>query len=188
MQTRRPILFHRLIRNIFLAVRRSAVVVFKVSFLIVTGCRKLQVEIVSVNNAFLLANGMVIIHWRVRNALWIRVNGKWMGSRRDQVMMLPAHDLQTVTIIIQGLFSSYEKQFALCPQAKLTLAQPQLPDWIWPVNGNSFRPVFSSILHGSIGAAGVSFRPVVLPMAFILPSIPPIQTENQYETGLLHHS
>lgn len=187
MQTHRPLLFHRLIKIALPFAGRLAVLVFKTFFLIVTGFRKLKVEIVTVNNAFLLANGRVMIQWRVRNALWIQVNRRWTGSRGSQVLVLPSQARQTVSIHIQGLFSSYKKEFDVSALAKLAVRQPHLPEWTLSVKGSGLYPSLSPVLHGSIGVATGAFRLDIPLMTLAIPPIPTIQTENQYETGLLHY-
>jgi hypothetical protein len=166
---------------------RLAVLAFKIFFLIITGFRKLKVKTVAVNNAFLLANGAVMIHWRVQNALWICVDRRWMGSRGNQILVLPAQAQRTVSIHIQGLFSSYKNEFDVSALAKLAVGQPRLPEWTLSVKGSALYPVLSPALRGSIGVAMGVFRPELRPMSFVIPPIPTVQTKNQYETGLLHH-
>jgi hypothetical protein len=188
LQLYRLLFFSHRIKSCLLFTRGLAIVIFKALLLMVKGFRKLKVERVNTNNAFLLQNGLLLIHWRVRNALWVRVNGKWMGSCENQVLVLRADGRRTVTIRIQGLFSSYRKKFDICPQAGLAVVQLRLPNWTLSVDGKTLQPVFSPILHSSIGFTGGSFLPVFPPVAITIPTIPTIQTENQYETRLLHNS
>ena len=188
MQAHRPLLFHRQLRIVMLFAGRLALLVFKTFFLIITGVRKLKVEKITVNSDFLLANGRVMIQWRVRNALWIRVDRKWMGGRGNQVLVLTPQARQTVVIQIQGLFSSYEKRFDINPLARIMVRQPCLPEWKLSIKGSGLYPVLSPDLHRSIGVAIRPFRPILPPMPLAIPPILTIQTENQYEKRLLHHS
>lgn len=187
MQTHHPILPQRRIIIALLFAGRLVVLVFKTFFLIVTGFRKLKVDIVTVNNAFLLANGRAMIGWRVRNALWIRVDCRWMGSRGNQVIVLPSQARQKVVIHIQGLFSSYKKTFEVNPVARLEVGQPRLPNWRLSVKGSALYPVLSPVLRRSIGVTTGPFRPILPPMTLVIPSFPTIQTKSKYETRLLHH-
>jgi len=182
-----PLLLHRLVRIAWRLASQLMVLAFKTFFLVITGCRKLKVEVVTVNHAFLLANSMIMIQWRVQNALWIRVDRRWMGCRGSQVFVLPSQAQKTVTIRIQGLYSSYKKEFHINPLARLMVRQPRLPEWTLSVKGSGLNPVLSPVLRGSIGVAIGSFRPALPPVALAIPPIPTIQTENQYETRLLHH-
>ena len=187
MQHNRPLFFHRLIRSAFIFGSRLVVVILKTIFLIVTGFRKLRMERIVVNNAFLLANGMVVIHWRVKNALWIRVDGRWMGCRGNQVLVFAAEGRRTVSICVQGLCSSYRKQYDVYPKAGLVVVSPRLPDWTLSLERGRLFPDFSPTLQSSIGFSGRDFLPAIPPVAITIPSIPSIQTENQHETRLLHH-
>lgn len=188
LQAHRPFLLHRLTRIVWIFLSRLVILVLKILFLIVTGFRRLKVDTVTVNNAFLLANGVVTIQWRVRNALWIRVDRKWMGGRGNQVLVLTPQARQTVVIQIQGLFSSYEKRFDINPLARIMVRQPCLPEWKLSIKGSGLYPVLSPDLHRSIGIAIRPFRPILPPMPLAIPPILTIQTENQYEKRLLHHS
>jgi hypothetical protein len=187
LQGHREFLLHRLLRAALLLTGRVLVLTFKAFFLLVTGCRKLRVDCVVVNNAFLLANGKVMIHWRVKNALWIRVDGKWMGSRGNQVLVLSSDRWRTVTVSIQGFFGRYNKKFEIFPWARLAVAPPCLPDCTFSMVGNRLRPAFSPILRDSIGFSTATFLLVLPPVAFVVPVIPTLQTEIENETRLLRH-
>jgi len=184
LQHNRPLFFHRLIRIALLFAGRLSVVILRTIFLAVTGFRKLGVEGIVVNNAFLLANSMVVIHWRVKNALWIKVDGKWMGNRGNQVLVLATQGRRTVSVFVQGLFSSYKKQFDVSCDAEVVALPPRFPDWTFAVDHRGLTPVFSP---ASLVFTGRSFLPAVPLVAITIPSIPSIQTENLHETRLLHH-
>jgi hypothetical protein len=159
------------------------VLIFKVFFLVVAGFRKLQVERVLVNNAFLLSNGLLVIHWRIRNALWITVDGKWMGSRGSQVLVLAANAEKTVSIRIQGLFSSYKRRFVIGRLTALVVEEPP-PFPVISLAPGKLCPVFLSDWCRSTPTVGRKLAIDVPPVEFNIPSF---QTENRYDTRLLHY-
>jgi hypothetical protein len=164
-----------------------AILVGKTFFLVIVGFRKLKVESVTVSNSFLLANGIVIVQWQVTNALWIRVDRRWMGSRGSQVLVLPSKPRQRLVIQIQGLFSSYKKEFDINPLAMLKVRRPRLPEWTFKIKDSRLRPVFSPKLRHSLSVTIGTIRPILPPMPLGIPPIPTIQTDNKYETRVLHH-
>jgi len=150
----------------------------------VTGFRKLKVESVFVNNAFLLSNGLLIIHWQVKNALLISVQGKWIGSKDIQMMVYAVDSVTTVSIRIQGLFSSYKKRFVIHPLAALVVPEPPSPHVAIPPLFYKFYLVHLPNLH--------LFNPVVsqdfitdIPVTEVI--IPPFQTENHANKRLLQN-
>lgn len=173
-----------MIKNTPLFLGRSAVLIFKVLFLVVTGFRKLQVERVLVNNVFLLSNGLLVIHWRTKNALWITVGGKWMGSRGNQVLFLAADAEKTVSIRIQGLFSSYKRRFVIGHLTSLATGEPP-PYRVVSLASDRLCPVFLSDWGQYTPVVSRKLAIYVSPVAFILP---PFQTDNRYDKRLLHYS
>jgi hypothetical protein len=187
LQDHRPLFFHRLIKTALLFASRLGMVMLKTIFMIVTGFPKLRVERIVVNDAFLLANGMLVIHWRVKNALWVRVDGKFMGSRENQVLVLAAKGRRMISIRVQGLFNSYRIEYHVDANVELMITPLGLPRCTISLESGRLYPVFSQILHNSIGFTGRDFLHAIPPVAITIPSIPSIQTENQHETRLLHH-
>jgi len=185
LQRHRLPLFQRLIRSILLFMGRFAVLIFKVFFLVVMGFRKLHVERVLVNNRFLLSNGLLVIHWRTRNALWITVDGKWMGSRGNQVLVLAANGERSVSIRIQGLFSSYKRKWVISSGAGLTIGEPLIICPLISLAAAKLYPVFLSDWSKSTPVEGRKLAIDVFTVEFCIPSF---QTDNLYDTRLLHHS
>lgn len=185
MQLYRLLLFPQRIKSCLLFLGRLAVVIFKTFFLTVTGFRRLKVERVIVNNAFLLSNGLLVIHYQVKNALWVLVNGKWMGSRGNQTLIAAADGTPAVSIRIQGLFSSYKRKWVIGPLAGLTMGEPLMTYPLISLAAEKLCPVFLSDWSRSTPVEIRELTIDVSPVEFIIPSF---QTENHYDTRLLHYS
>jgi hypothetical protein len=164
---------------------RLAVITLKAIFLMVTGLRKLKVESVLISNMFLLSKGLLVIHWRVKNALWVHVNGKWLGGQGNQTLIVVADETPVVSIRVQGLFSSYKRRWVISPQARLTVGEPRMSDLFKSLSAEKLCPVFLSDWSRSALVEGQKLAIEVSPVEFIIPSF---QTENLYDTRLLHHS
>jgi hypothetical protein len=140
----------------------------KALFLVVSGLKKLKVESVTVNHTFLFSNGLLMVHWQVKNALWIRVQGKWVGCQDNHVLMYPADPATTLSICIRGLFGRYRKSFD-------------------PLVSRVSALVYSTLivdLH-PVHLVGIGEVVPKLPRVEIL--IPPCQTDHDYDKRLLHH-
>src|SRR5262249_12888257 len=126
LQRRPPLMLQRFVRSSVLSLGRLVVLVFKVFSIVLMGFRALKVENVLVNNAFLLSNGFIIVHWRVKDMFWITVQGKWVGSRSRGLMVVKSDGESMISIRIQGLFSSYNRSFHLHPIASVIVGEPDL--------------------------------------------------------------
>jgi hypothetical protein len=159
-------------------------IILKGFFLMFTGFRKLKVDSVFVNNAFLLSNGLVIIHWQVKNALWICIQDKWIGSQQNQ-MMVYADGTTILSIRFQGLFSSYKKRFVLRPLATLIIPELPSPNTFVPPVADKIYPGFLQNLR--LPNPTLKSQVFITNIPFVEVIIPPFQTENHYDKRLLHH-
>jgi hypothetical protein len=156
----------------------------KALFLVVSGLKKLKVESVTVNHTFLFSNGLLMVHWQVKNALWIRVQGKWVGCQDNHVLMYPADPATTLSICIRGLFGRYRKSFIVHPHAALAVPASPIFD---PLVSRVSALVYSTLivdLH-PVHLVGIGEVVPKLPRVEIL--IPPYQTDHDYDKRLLHH-
>jgi hypothetical protein len=138
-----------------------------------------------ISNMFLLSNGLLVIHWRVKNALWVHVNGKWFGGRGNQTLVVVDDGTAVVSIRVQGLFSSYKRRWVISPLAGLTVREPRISYFFKSLAAEKLCPVFLSDWSRSNPVEGRKLAIEVSPVEFIIPSF---QTENLYDTRLLHNS
>jgi hypothetical protein len=178
-------LFVRLIRGFLIFLQRWVIFICKAIFLVVTGFRRLRIDRITVNQAFLLTNGLLMLHWQVRHALCIHVNGKWVGCRDNQVLLYPAKSTVGLDIRIWGLFSRYKNRFAIDPLATLAVGKVYIANSL--VSGVSVRvlPVFFEDLYPPGLSATGRLVTNVAPLELI---IPPFQTDNDYDKRLLHNA
>jgi hypothetical protein len=164
---------------------RLAMILARAFWLAVTGLRRLRVDSVFVNNAFMLSNGLVIIHWRVKNALWISIQGKWTSSRQERLLVYPAGGETSLFIRIQGLLSCYKRTYLLCPLTTLAVPEPSAINLPVLVADNKVIPVPTFILGSPDSIRGVRLTANVHSIDI---TIPLFQTENDEDKRLLHYS
>lgn len=179
-----PLLF-RLLRIGLIFLKRLAVVLARTGLLTITGLRRLRVEQLFVNKAFLLSNGLVIIYWRAKNALWISVQGRWAGCQREHMLVYPLDGGKMLSVRIQGLLSSHKEQFNLCPLASVDVPVPAMIGVPAPAISDEIGFVFSPILSGSDPVRRVGLTIYVPAIDFNIPSF---QTENNEQQSLLRHA
>lgn len=183
MQRHQIFLFPRVIQHCHVFLGRLVVLIFKVLFLVVTGFRRLKVERAVVNSAFLLSKGFVVVHWQARNVLWVRVQGRWVGGRSSQVLMLKAAEMPfVISIHIQGLFSYYRRRFVVHPLAALKVEEPMM--FLPEISGvpDSLCPVFTDAFSWRDVSGNQDFT---LDVCRIEIHLPIFQTETIYEPKLL---
>jgi hypothetical protein len=173
------------VRTVLQFLVRLASILTRAFWLAVTGLRGLRVDSVFVNNAFMLSNGLVIIHWQVKNALWISIQGKCTSSRQEQILVYPAKSERSLSIRIQGLYSCYKRSFLLCPLARLAVPEPSAINLPVPVTGDKVIPVPKFILRPPDPIQKVRFTVNVHSIDIILP---PFQTENDEDKRLLRYT
>lgn len=158
------------------------VVLTKILFLTVTGSWKLEVMEVTVNESFLICNALVVIHWKVKNVLWISIQGKWAGCRPNQVMVVNLVNGADLSVHIQGLFSRYHRTFSVRPTASIavryaSLSYPQLC-----VRSDRLYPNLSSCLEWTCPIRALDIRLKPRSIEF---NLAPFQIETEYEKRLL---
>jgi len=160
----------------------AVIVVAKAFFLLVTGCRKLKLEKVMVNDAFLLSNGLLVLQWKAKRLLWVIVQDKWVGGRGNQIMLFTPGAETLLSIRLRGLFSSYTRCFSIVPVAALEVGTPSVPEFAVRLAANQFYPVVSTGLMRITAVVGRSIAPYFAPMEFNIPSI---QIDNHDDKRLL---
>lgn len=185
LKHRRTPEFFGLIKASLRLLKRLTLVFLRVLLVIITGFRKLKVDSIFVNNEFLLSNGLVIIHWKAKNVLWISVQGKWIGGQRERVLVYSTKDETTLSIHIQGLFSNYKESFILSPLATLAVPGPPPIRMPAPAVSNKIIPLPIPVLSPNYPIRGIEFSIKV--HAFDI-TIPPFQTDSHEPKKLLHNS
>ena len=140
-------------------------------------------ESVAVNQAFLLSNGLLVLYWQVKNALWISLQGKWVSCQNNYMVIYPAGSTRTLSIRIQGLFGRYQRRFAIYPEGSLVAPEPLQESLVTPVSVN-ILPISSPFLRQRSLIQGWAFT-LAIPSTQII--IPVFQIDNNYDKRLLHH-
>lgn|GEM_PF-6483533 len=177
--------FFRLVKNVLQFLVRLATILGRALWLAVTGLPGLRVDSVFVNNAFMLSNGLVIIHWRVKNALWISIQGKCTSSRQERILIYTSRSETSLFIRIQGLYSCYKRRYPLRPLSSLAVPEPSAINLPVPVTDDKVLPMPTFLLGPPDPIQQVRFTVNVHSVDII---IPPFQTENDEDKRLLHYS
>ncbi len=116
----------------------------------------LSVDILQVNESFLLSNGLLLIKWQLKNFLWVKINNEIL-SVSPKGVLLHYNKLRTpVKIKIVGLFGRYEEEFLIVPTATLESKNLQAPT----ISNTKFK---QKGVNASINKlAPLSFQPVLL--------------------------
>jgi hypothetical protein len=162
-------MFRRIVKSSFLFIRRAVVVFCKGFFLTITGFRRLKVEIICVNDVFLLSNGLLAIHWRAKNVVWVSIQRKWIGSRDSGVVVFSARGTRVLAVRVQGLLSSYKRKFIVPSLTSVGVREPSLAYPKVIVKADQLCPIFLPGAYQFDALTNWSFRAVIPPVEITVP-------------------
>jgi hypothetical protein len=138
--------------------------------------KSLSVETLQVNETFLLSNGLLLIKWRLKNFLWVKIDNEIL-SVNPKGILLHYNRLQTpLKISVVGLFGKYKEKFFIVPIATVeskNLQAPAISNTKFKLNGVdaslskfsslSFQPVFSNPILTKTLATKISIARIQIP-------------------------
>jgi hypothetical protein len=99
--------FIRFVKRLFVTIRRGAIILF------FRWPKNVAVTSLLIHDEFLLTNGILVIEWKLRNFLWIKINATIKSYNRNGIALNFDKVSNPLVIEVQGLFGKYKEEFPL---------------------------------------------------------------------------